>query len=44
LSGEEKVCLRILFTGQAARFIEEYEASKADSLQRKMMVCYLYGQ
>ena len=35
LSGEEKVCLRLLFTGQAARFIEEYEASKADSLQRK---------
>ncbi|MGI6588102.1 MAG: helix-turn-helix transcriptional regulator [Peptococcia bacterium] len=35
LSGEEKVCLRLLFTGQAARFIEEYESSKADSLQRK---------
>lgn len=34
LSGEEKVCLRLLFTGQAARFIEEYEASKADSLQK----------
>jgi len=34
LSGEEKVNLRLLFTGQAARFIEEYEYSKADLLKR----------
>ena len=34
LSGEESAFLRLLFTGQAARYVEEYESSKADSLQK----------
>ena len=34
LSGEKKVHLHLLFTGHAARFIEEYEYSKADVLQK----------
>lgn len=34
LSGEGKVRLRLQFTGHMARFIEEYESSKADLLQR----------
>lgn len=34
LSGEESVFLRLLFTGRAARYVEEYESSKADFLQK----------
>lgn len=34
LTGDNEVEMRLLFTGEAARYIEEYEASKADSLER----------
>jgi proteasome accessory factor B len=33
LAGEEKVKLKLRFTGDAARFVKEYESSKADSIQ-----------
>lgn len=32
LAGDEEVILRLFFTGQAARIVEEYECNKADKL------------
>ncbi|MDX9871084.1 MAG: WYL domain-containing protein [Clostridia bacterium] len=34
LSGEDRILVRLLFTGYAARLVEEYESHKADVLSR----------
>lgn len=35
LAGEEKIKMRLKFSGDAARFIKEYESEKADSMEEK---------